>query len=198
MDLHPSLMLNLEKYRRSRPGFLQLKKVVPILIVALTACQSSDEVIAPGVEQKDFQPNSVNVSSSSQDKVEQKVVYHINYDDPQKQVAALQSIEHHLKAARENIDIQVVLHGRGLSLLLETDSLAETKLARANANLMVQARISQLKDNGVVFNVCKNSLRTSKIDYQQDLYDVATNDLVENGISKIVELQSQGYLYLKA
>ncbi len=190
-------MLNLEKYRRSRPGFLQLKKVVPILIVALTACQSSDEVITPGVEQKDFQPNSVNVSSSSQDKVEQKVVYHINYDDPQKQVAALQSIEHHLKAARENIDIQVVLHGRGLSLLLETDSLAETKLARANANLMVQARISQLKDNGVVFNVCKNSLRTSKIDYQQDLYDVATNDLVENGISKIVELQSQGYLYLK-
>lgn len=190
-------MLNLEKSRRSRPGFLQLKKVVPILIVALTACQSSDEVIAPGVEQKDFQPNSVNLSSSSQDKVEQKVVYHINYDDPQKQVAALQSIEHHLKAAGENIDIQVVLHGRGLSLLLETDSLAETKLARANANMMVQARISQLKDNGVVFNVCKNSLRTSKIDYQQDLYDVATNDLVENGISKIVELQSQGYLYLK-
>lgn len=168
-----------------------------MLIVALTACQPSDETIAPGVEQKNSQANLNHTSGNTQNELKQKVVYHINYDDPQKQVAALQSIEHHLKAAGKNIDIQVVLHGPGLSLLLEADSLAETKLTRANANPMVQARISQLKDDGVVFNVCKNSLRISKIDYQQDLYDVATAELVENGISKIVELQSRGYLYLK-
>ena len=171
-------------------------KTVPAFVLILAACQPSLEPAAPNVEQKSADSNlKLDIAEES---LKQKVVYHINYDDPQKQIAALHSIKHHLDAAgKRNIDIRVVLHGRGLSLLMETDSLAGTKLSRANANHLVQARISQLKDDGVVFNVCENSLRSNKIDYQQDLYDVAKADLVENGISEIIELQTRGYMYLK-
>lgn len=66
---------------------------------------------------------------------------------------------------------------------------------QANASDMVQARISQLKDYGVVFNVCENSLKNHQIDSQLNLYDVEESDLVNNGISKIIELQSQLHVF---
>ena len=49
----------------------------------------------------------------------QKVVYHINYDDPKAQAGALRNIQNHINAVgEENLDLKVVMHGKGLSLLL--------------------------------------------------------------------------------
>jgi hypothetical protein len=65
----------------------------------------------------------------------QKVVYHINYDDPKAQAGAMRNIQNHINAVgAENLDLKVVLHGKGLSLLLEPDLAAETKLPRGNAS----------------------------------------------------------------
>ena len=48
----------------------------------------------------------------------QKVVYHINYDDPKKQAGGLKNIQNHINAVgAENLDIKVVLHGHGLCVL---------------------------------------------------------------------------------
>ena len=48
---------------------------------------------------------------------QQKVVYHINYDNPKQQAGALRNIQNHINAVgAENMDIKVVLHGNGLSL----------------------------------------------------------------------------------
>ena len=56
----------------------------------------------------------------------QKVVYHINYDHPKKQGGALRNIQNHINAVgAENMDIKVVLHGNGLALLLDPDSLKQ-------------------------------------------------------------------------
>ena len=44
----------------------------------------------------------------------QKVVYHINYDDPKLQAGALRNIQNHINAVgKDNIEIRVVLHGTG-------------------------------------------------------------------------------------
>ncbi|KAA3631374.1 MAG: hypothetical protein DWQ08_04950, partial [Proteobacteria bacterium] len=54
----------------------------------------------------------------------QKVVYHINYDDPKAQAGALRNIQNHINAVgAENLDLKVVLHGNGLALLVEPDAL---------------------------------------------------------------------------
>ena len=54
----------------------------------------------------------------------QKVVYHINYDNPKAQAGALKNIQNHINAVgAENLDLKVVLHGNGLALLLEPESL---------------------------------------------------------------------------
>ena len=128
----------------------------------------------------------------------QKVVYHINYDDPKAQAGALRNIQNHINAVgAENLDLKVVMHGKGLSLLLEPDALKNTKLKYGNATDKMQAKISGLKDQGVDFQVCSNTLKGKKIDFENDLYDVEKADIVPSGVAELARLQAMGYTYIK-
>ena len=68
----------------------------------------------------------------------QKVVYHINYDNPKKQSGALRNIQNHINAVgAENLDLKVVLHGNGLSLLVRPEALKRLpKFKNGNANAL--------------------------------------------------------------
>jgi intracellular sulfur oxidation DsrE/DsrF family protein len=128
----------------------------------------------------------------------QKVVYHVNYDDPKHQAAALRNIQNHINAVgAENLDLKVVMHGDGLALLLYPDAMAHTKMKMANADEQLQAKIAGLKDQGIQFQVCANTLKGRKIDAENDLYDVSKADIVPSGVAQLAILQSQGYAYIK-
>jgi len=129
----------------------------------------------------------------------QKVVYHINYDDPRKQAGALRNIQNHINAVgAENLDLKVVVHGNGLALLLEPDSLEKlTKFKHANATENMTAKIDGLKDQGVSFNVCANTVRGRKVDMETDLYNVSQEDIVPSGVAEVAALQQKGYAYIK-
>lgn len=129
----------------------------------------------------------------------QKVVYHINYDDPKQQKSALGNIQNHINAVgAENMDIKVVLHGNGLSLLLEPDSLSHLpKFKSANADQNMLPRIDNLKSQGVVFNVCNNTVQGRKVNVNKDLYDVVESDIVPSGVAELSHLQAKGYTYIK-
>ena len=117
----------------------------------------------------------------------QKVVYHINYDDPKQQKGAMRNIQNHINAVgKENLDLKVVMHGNGLTLL-----------ARANENMDFQSSVINLKDQGIEFKVCANTLRGRKISYEDDLFDVSKSDIVPSGVAEIAHLQAQGYSYIK-
>ncbi len=127
----------------------------------------------------------------------QKVVYHINYDNPKAQAGALRNIQNHINAVgADNLDLKIVLHGKGLTLLLEPDAAKNTKLKSGNATDAIQAKVSGLKDQGVGFNVCANTLRGKKISYENDLYDVSTADIVPSGVAELTYLQAKGYTYI--
>jgi intracellular sulfur oxidation DsrE/DsrF family protein len=129
---------------------------------------------------------------------EQKVVYHINYDDPQAQAGALRNIQNHINAVDAgNLDLKVVMHGKGLSLLLEPDAAGNTKLKQGNATNAVQDRIAGLKKQGVDFKVCGNTLKKKNINYERDLYGVETADIVPSGVAELSRLQGMGYTYIK-
>lgn len=131
------------------------------------------------------------------DTAKQKVVYHINFDDPKTQAGALGNIQNHINAVgKENLDLRVVLHGNGLSLLLYPDALQNTKLNKANATDEVQAKISGLKNQGISFKICANTLKSKKI-AESDLYDFSQADLVPSGVAELGILQTQGYAYIK-
>ena len=129
----------------------------------------------------------------------QKVVYHINYDDPKKQAGALRNIQNHINAVgKEDLEIKVVLHGNGLALLLEPDSLDKLKkFKHANADEKMTAKIDGLKAQGVAFNVCANTVRGRKVDLETDLYNVSQDDIVSSGVAEVARLQQQGYVYIK-
>ena len=128
----------------------------------------------------------------------QKVVYHINYDNPKKQAGAMRNIQNHINAVgKENLDLKVVVHGKGVSLLLEPDSIKNTKLPIGNANDIMTARIDGLKQQGVAFQVCANTLRGKKVNYENDLYDVNKGDIVPSGVAELAKLQGEGYAYIR-
>jgi uncharacterized protein len=138
-------------------------------------------------------------SALAGDYAKQKVVYHINYDNPKKQTGALRNIQNHINAVgAENLELKVVLHGNGLALLLEPDSLTKVpKFKHANATDDMTAKISGLKNQGVNFNVCANTLNGRKVDYIADLYDVDEGDIVPSGVAEVAKLQAMGYSYIK-
>lgn len=129
----------------------------------------------------------------------QKVVYHINYDDPKTQAGALGNIQNHINAVgAENLDLKVVLHGNGLALLLDPEALTRLdKFKHANADQNMTARIDSLKSQGVAFNVCENTVRGKKVNIETDLYGVDKKDIVPSGVAELARLQGMGYTYIK-
>ena len=121
---------------------------------------------------------------------EQKAVYHINYpggDEAKAYLGALRNIQNHLNAVGAGkMDLRVVLHGNGVNLL-----------ADAVENETLRTRVIELKGQGVVFNVCNNTLVGRDIDYETDLFDVWESDIVPSGVAELSHLQQQGFTYVK-
>jgi len=129
----------------------------------------------------------------------QKVVYHINYDEPKKHQGALRNIQNHINAVgADKLDLKVVLHGNGLAMLLEPDSLEKlTKFKHANATEELTAKVDGLKDQGVNFHICANTINGRKVDRETDLYNVDEADVVPSGVAEVAKLQAMGYSYIK-
>lgn len=144
---------------------------------------------------------AVQASADSADAgaTKQKVVYHINYDNPKQQAGALRNIQNHINAVgAENLDLKVVLHGNGLSLLLDPDSLERLpKFKQANATEDMTAKVDGLRDQGIQFQVCANTINGRKVDLANDLYYVEEQDIVTSGVAQLAVLQGQGYAYIK-
>jgi hypothetical protein len=129
----------------------------------------------------------------------QKVVYHINGDNPKQQAGALRNIQNHINAVgAENLDLRVVMHGNGVSMVLLPEVLGNVKgFKNANADPQMQATIDGLKSQGVAFKVCANTLKGRKVSYEDQLYMVEEIDIVPSGVAELAILQGQGFSYIK-
>lgn len=117
----------------------------------------------------------------------QKVVYHINYDNAKRQAGAMRNIQNHINAVgAENLDLRIIMHGKGVSLLM-----------KANSDANFESKVVSLKSQNVKFKVCKNTLRGKKIDYKSDLFDVAESDIVPSGVAELAHLEQQGFAYIR-
>ena len=121
----------------------------------------------------------------------------MNYYDAKRQTGALRNIQNHINAVgAENLDLRVVMHGNGLSLLLEPDQVSKTKMKSGSADDDMTARIANLKNQGVTFKVCANTLKGRKVALDM-LYDASESDVVPSGVAEIAHLQGQGFAYLR-
>ena len=129
----------------------------------------------------------------------QKVVYHVNYDNPKQQAGALRNIQNHINAVGgENLDLKVVLHGNGLAMLVDPEALPRLKkFKHANATPEMTAKVDGLKNQGVQFQICANTIKGRKVNRESDLHDVDEADIVPSGVAQLAHLQAQGYTYIK-
>ncbi|MCK5337039.1 MAG: DsrE family protein [Gammaproteobacteria bacterium] len=117
----------------------------------------------------------------------QKVAYHVNYDNAKRQSGAMRNIQNHINAVgAENLDLRIIMHGKGVSLLM-----------KANSDANFESKVVSLKSQNVAFKVCKNTLRGKKIDYKSDLFDVDESDIVPSGVAELAHLQQKGFAYIR-
>jgi hypothetical protein len=113
-----------------------------------------------------------------------KIVVPITTDDKSLQGMKLRNIENGLDSAAKwggHMHNTVVLYGKGVSLLKDTDP-------------EMRKKIDALKARGVQFDVCDNTLREQGIDFHQ-LYHVTDRDIVPSGFAEVAYLQSKkGYV----
>lgn len=82
----------------------------------------------------------------------------------------------------DKIQIEVVAYGKGLSLLLKTNSAFEERMKKAVAS-------------GVVLAACQNSMRRRKVT-TEDLFPFASQ--VDSGVAELIRKQEAGWSYIRA
>ena len=82
------------------------------------------------------------------------------------------------------------MNGDGLGLLTTAKQL------EMNADAKLPSRINELKEKGVKFQVCYNTLTARKIKFA-DLYEAKPEDVIPSGVAEVGRLEAQGYRLLK-
>lgn len=120
------------------------------------------------------------------DTMKRAVVYHLDSADLDHEKATLRNINNHINSpSGPTTQIELVIHGGGINLL-----------TTAKKDEQLQASIDGLKMNGVKIKVCNNTLKSKKLDYKTDLYDVHGEDIVPSGVAYLADKQFEGWAYI--
>ena len=112
-----------------------------------------------------------------------KLVIQISEDDASKQHLALSNVYNLQKFyGLDNIEIEVVAYGPGISLLYPDGKES--------------SRVRSLMAQDVIFTGCQNTLDTIKANSGKEPKLIDDVVIVRAGIARIIELQDKGYRYL--
>ena len=124
------------------------------------------------------------VASAAATDTIQKVVYHLS--EPTRINFVMGNIKNHIagKGGPDKIKIVLVIHGPALEAFAKTKSTPDMKL-------QIQGRA----EDGVSFVACGNTIKFLKLAPADmpDGFDIAE----EGGVTRIADLQAEGYLYLR-
>ena len=112
-----------------------------------------------------------------------RVVFEMNVDGAEQWQGILNNVENLQKAfGRETTEIEVVVHGKGLGLILKT-------------NQAMRERLQLISDAAVHFAACENTMRRMNLK-REDLMPFATT--VDSGVAEVVRKQEAGCSYIKS
>lgn len=133
--------------------------------------------------------NPIACDNPIRDDEPRNIVMHVNFADPERLNLVLNNVENildHYTERNNTVAIRVVCHGPGLHLLRSDTS-------------PVKERILQMTDNPqrLAFYACSNTVaRMTKAEGKApELIEAAVP--VPAGLPEIIELQRQGWIYLK-
>jgi len=113
-----------------------------------------------------------------------KVVIQVSTDDPRTQTIAMNNAVNLQKAwGMDNVKIEVVAYGPGLSMLLSKNPNA--------------ARIASLAMQDITFSACGNTMAKVAKKSGKPVELSKGVQVVPTGVGRIVELEEQGYQYIR-
>lgn len=113
-----------------------------------------------------------------------KLVIQVSTDDVRTQTMALNNAVNLQKHyGMDNIEIEIVAYGPGLSLVTQTSELSQ--------------RVASLTHVDIAFTACGNTMKTieKKKGKKPELTEGV--EIVTAGVARIIELQEQGYAYIR-
>lgn len=118
-----------------------------------------------------------------------KVAIHVNQDDPAVMNMALnnaQNIASHYASQGQEVTIEIVTYGPGLHMLrADTSPVGDRISAMA------------LEVTNISFSACENTINGMKKKSQKDVPLLSEATVVPSGAVRLMELQQQGYSYLR-
>jgi intracellular sulfur oxidation DsrE/DsrF family protein len=122
------------------------------------------------------------ISQTNQDR-KHHVVFQINTDGVDSWNQLFGNVQNVQKVfGADKIEVEVVAYGKGINLLLKTNSAFEE-------------RMKQAIGSGVVLAACQNSMRARKVT-TEDLFPFASQ--VDSGVAELVRKQEAGWSYIRA
>jgi hypothetical protein len=110
------------------------------------------------------------------------VVFELNAAAPSGWDQLFHNVDNVLKIfGGDGVQVEVVFFGKGLRMLLKTNS-------------EYAARLKEAADKGVTLAACQNSMRAAKIT-TEDLFPFAAQ--VDSGVAELVRKQEAGWSYIK-
>lgn len=113
-----------------------------------------------------------------------KVVIQVSTDDPRTQKIALNNAVNVQKAmGQDNVAIEIVAYGPGLGMLTQQSKL--------------QQRVSSLAMQDITFSACGNTMKKHEKKTGKKPVLSEGVKVVHAGVMRIMELQEQGYSYVR-
>jgi intracellular sulfur oxidation DsrE/DsrF family protein len=111
------------------------------------------------------------------------VVYHIS--DEEKVAFALNNMQNHIEGAgADNVNIVLVSHGPAVKRFIDIEAVDR-----------IRSGVAKLQEQGVTFEACANTLEALNVEPDELLPGFAIAE--QGGVTRIAELQSKGYAYIR-
>jgi intracellular sulfur oxidation DsrE/DsrF family protein len=125
---------------------------------------------------------AISLPAVSSDKL--NVVYHVS--DAEKVSFVLNNIRNHIEGVGgpDKVHIVLVMHGPAVAAFNDIEAVDR-----------VRGAVASLQEQGVAFNVCGNTLKVMDLTAEELLPGMI--EVSQGGVTRIAELQSQGFVYIR-
>jgi intracellular sulfur oxidation DsrE/DsrF family protein len=157
-------------------------------VCALSVCAAALFLVAPPSTQGKELATAPIVQGAAEKKVH-RLVLQVNSNDPAMMNLALNNatnVEQYYKDQGEKVEIEVVTFGPGLHMLRDDTSPVKDRI-KAIAD----------KTSSISFKACGNTQDNMHKAEHKDIPLVAQATLVKSGVVRVVELQEQGWTYVR-
>ncbi|WP_198174171.1 DsrE family protein [Mesorhizobium xinjiangense] len=128
------------------------------------------------------------VTAQAQESVH-KLAIHVDQNDPAVMNLALnnaQNVKNHYEARGEKVEIEIVAYGPGLNMFVAAKSPVKERIAAMS-----------LESPEITFSACENTLQGMIKKAGEEVPLVSEAAMVPSGVVRLMELQADGYAYVR-